>query len=66
MSIPSLSPTEFLAFTKRAGFSLTPEQAADYYVAYGYVEKMAALVRQPRSHMAEPAHTFSAAEGSAS
>lgn len=54
-----LSDSEFAIFIKRAGFTLTPEEIAEYYEAYQHVERMAALIRQPRSHMAEPAHMFS-------
>ena len=54
-----LDETEFAIFIKRAGFTLTPEQVAEYYEAYQHVERMAALIRQPRSYMAEPAHMFS-------
>jgi methyl coenzyme M reductase alpha subunit len=54
-----LDKTEFAIFIKRAGFTLTPEEIAEYYEAYQHVERMATLIRQPRSYMAEPAHMFS-------
>lgn len=54
-----LSESEFSVFIKRAGFALTPEQIAEYFEAYGHVERMAGLIRQPRSYMVEPAHIFS-------
>lgn len=59
MQKSGLSEAEFAVFIKRAGFVLTPEQIAEYFEAYGHVERMAALIRQPRSYMAEPAHLFS-------
>jgi hypothetical protein len=59
MSETGLTEAEFAIFIKRAGFSLTPEQTAEYFEAYGHVERMAALIRQPRSYMVEPAHMFS-------
>ncbi len=54
-----LDETEFAVFIKRAGFTLTPAEIAEYYEAYQHVERMAALIRQPRSYMVEPAHMFS-------
>ena len=53
-----LSETEFRAFIKRAGLPCPPEEIEGYYAAYGHVVAMAARLRRPRSHMAEPAHTF--------
>jgi hypothetical protein len=58
MKQQALSEGEFAVFIKRAGFVLTPEQIAEYFEAYGHVERMATLIRQPRSYMAEPAHVF--------
>lgn len=58
MSQTSLTEAEFAVFIKRAGFTLTPAEIAEYREAYGYVESMAALIRQPRSYMVEPAHVF--------
>ena len=58
MPIGKLSESEFQVLCKRAGLELTPDQAAEYYPAYGLIEAMVALVRKPRSHMAEPAHVY--------
>ena len=53
-----LSETEFAVFIKRAGVPCPPEDIPEVYEAYGYVAAMAESLRRPRSHMAEPAHTF--------
>lgn len=59
MKQQGLSEAEFAVFIKRSGFTLSALQVAEYFEAYGHVERMAALIRQPRSYMAEPAHIFS-------
>jgi len=58
MTQPSTSAGELGVFLKRAGFSLTPEEVAEYLEAYRYIEAMAARLRRERSIMAEPAHVF--------
>lgn len=58
MPTPIASEAEMSAFLARAGFTLTPEQVADYAEAYGYIVEMAARIRGERSYMAEPAHVF--------
>ena len=58
MTTPSVSENELGVFLKRAGFSLTPEQIAEYQVAYVHIAEMAARLRRERSYMAEPAHVF--------
>lgn len=50
---------EIVLLARRAGFDLTPEQAAEYLEPYAHIQKMAELIRTPRSYMVEPAHTFS-------
>lgn len=58
MPTGKLTEAEFQVLCKRAGLPLTPEQAAEYWPAYQLVESMAALVRKPRNHLAEPAHVY--------
>ncbi|MBV8836439.1 MAG: hypothetical protein JO000_07870 [Alphaproteobacteria bacterium] len=58
MTTPSVSESELGVFLKRAGFALTPEQIAEYQVAYDHIAAMAARLRRERSTMAEPAHVF--------
>jgi hypothetical protein len=54
----TFSTEEIAALVRRAGFTLTPEQVAEYVEAYGYIAEMAARIRDDRSYMAEPAHIF--------
>jgi hypothetical protein len=58
MPTPIVSHDELAALISRAGFTLTPEQIAEYAEAYGYIAEMAARIRDDRSYMAEPAHIF--------
>ncbi|HWG06975.1 MAG TPA: hypothetical protein VG271_18375 [Beijerinckiaceae bacterium] len=56
---PSISESEFEFLCKNnIPVSLTAEQKADLYRAYGHIEEMRRLVRKPRSHTDEPAHIF--------
>jgi hypothetical protein len=51
--------TEALKFLlARAGLELSPAQIADLQSVYGGIVEMAARVRKPRGHMAEPAHAY--------
>ena len=52
---------EFLL--QRAGLDLSGAQKADLRGVYHHITAMAALVRRPRGHKAEPAHCFSLEEG---
>lgn len=58
MSDPQKTSAEILLLARRAGFDLTPEQAAEYLVPYEHIQQMAKLIRTERSYMVEPAHTF--------
>jgi hypothetical protein len=58
MPIPIVSNEELAALIGRAGFTLTPEQIAEYAEAYGYIAEMGERIRDDRSYMAEPAHIF--------
>jgi hypothetical protein len=58
MTNPLPSESDLGVFLRRAGFTLTPAQIAEYQVAYGHIAEMAARLRRERSHMAEPAHVF--------
>ena len=42
----------------RAGLDLTDEQKAELKSVYAGIAAMAERVRQPRGHMAEPAHVY--------
>lgn len=56
-----LSPTDFDVLIRRAGLALTPEQVADLYEAWEYVEPMLDRVRgTARGREAEPAVMFRA------
>jgi hypothetical protein len=46
----------------RAGLNLTEAQKAELKGVYGGIAAMAARVRQPRGHMAEPALAYGFAE----
>jgi hypothetical protein len=53
------TPTDFETLVRRAGLSLSPEQIADIYQGWGYVEQMIERVRtHGRGREAEPAHIF--------
>jgi hypothetical protein len=54
----TMTPEEFALILKTAGLRLTAEQVAGAYEGLGYLEGMAARVRQERPVAAEPAHIF--------
>jgi len=61
--VPSDISDEALDFLlARAGLSLTAAQKAELKRVYAGIAAMAARVRQPRGHMAEPALTYGFAE----
>lgn len=60
---PHLSEDEFVTLIKREGLSHSADELPEFYKAYGYVMAMIDRVRQPRSHMAEPALTFDPLQG---
>ena len=54
----TLNRTELDFLARRAGLTLTEEQATALLGVYPKVRAMAERVRQPRGREAEPAHTF--------
>ena len=62
MPQPRIDKDAFEALAARAGLVLTPKQKAELYVAYAFVEAMAARVRSggKRPPAAEPALVFKA------
>ncbi len=57
--MPKTSPADFAALVRRAGLPLTPEQIAEIYQGWDYVEQMIERVRtHGRGREAEPAHIF--------
>ena len=56
---PKMPLADFEALIRRAGLALTPEQVAELYTGWAYVEPMLARVRgEHRGREAEPALTF--------
>lgn len=55
---PSISEAEFEVLCKAIPIPLSAERKAELYRNYAHLEEMRRLVRQPRSHVAEPAHIF--------
>lgn len=53
-----LSVNDFRALIAQQGLTCREGEIAEFYEAYGIVRAMAARVRKPRSHMAEPIATF--------
>ncbi len=61
---PETTEAEFDALVARAGIPLTPAQKAGIHAAWGGVEAMQRLVRDPAPPAeAEPSTTFSAEPG---
>ncbi len=57
--MPKTSMADFEALVRRAGLPLTPEEIADLYQGWAYVEPMLDRVRtHGRAREAEPAHIF--------
>ena len=59
---PELSDEALAFLLARAGIPASADQTAELKAAYGAVAEMAARVRRPRTHMAEPAHHYAFAE----
>ena len=56
---PKMPLADFEALTRRAGLPLTPEQVAELYAGWAYIEPMLARIRgENRGREAEPALTF--------
>jgi hypothetical protein len=55
---PKLTEESLDYLLAAAGLTLTAEQKADLASIHDDLVAMKARVRQPRGHMAEPAHTF--------
>lgn len=55
---PKLTPDSLDYLLAAAGLTLTEAQKADLASVHDALTAMKARVRQPRGHMAEPAHSF--------
>lgn len=61
--MPELNDEAFEFLLARAGLNLSDEQKAELKSVYAGIAAMAERVRQPRGHMAEPAHIYDFADG---
>ncbi|MGP9788799.1 hypothetical protein [Roseinatronobacter sp. NSM] len=58
MTQTDLSRKDFHALIAQQGLTYDDAELAEFYEAYGLVRAMAARVRKPRTHMAEPMAIF--------